>query len=155
MAVAWEFAQTREDAEDMVQDGFLRVLEALPSYDPGRPFAPWFFTIVRNVGRNAASRNASISFTSLPEELEVEEEPGRCEERIDLEALMSRMPALMESLAPMQRRCLELCDLEGFSAKEVGEMLDVAPATVRVHLHRARASLRVQLVPHSGARGDT
>ncbi|MGI9625505.1 MAG: RNA polymerase sigma factor [Longimicrobiales bacterium] len=148
MAVAWEFAQTREDAEDLVQDAFLRVIEALPGYDLRRPFPPWFFTIVRNVGRNAAARRARIQFTELPEDLEGEAGADGPDDRVDpvdLDRFMSRMPELMNSLAPMQRRCLRLCDLEEFSAKEVGEMLGIAPPTVRVHVHRARAALRAKL----------
>lgn len=57
LAVAWEFAPSRDDAEDLVQDAFHRALRALPSFDAGRPFRPWFFTIVRNLGRNAAERD--------------------------------------------------------------------------------------------------
>ena len=48
---------------------------------------------------------------------------------------------LMKVLSPQQRAALDLVDLQGFSALEAGEMLDIAPATVRVHVHRAREAL--------------
>jgi DNA-directed RNA polymerase specialized sigma24 family protein len=54
MAAALEYAGTRENAEDIVQDTFRRLLENLDRYDPERPFEPWFFTILRNTARNAA-----------------------------------------------------------------------------------------------------
>ncbi len=52
---------------------------------------------------------------------------------------------LMEVLSPQQRAALDLVDLQGFSALEAGEMLDIAPATVRVHVHRAREALRARI----------
>ncbi|MGH7444187.1 MAG: RNA polymerase sigma factor, partial [Longimicrobiales bacterium] len=51
LAAAWEFVPTREDAEDVVQEAFARTWRQLGRYDATRPFAPWFFTILRNVAR--------------------------------------------------------------------------------------------------------
>src|SRR3989442_16279 len=46
LAVAWEFTDTLDDAEDLVQEAFRRVVDALHRFEAGRPFAPWFFTIL-------------------------------------------------------------------------------------------------------------
>ena len=142
LAVAWEFTETREDAEDLVQETFVRMIDALPRFDVGRPFAPWFFTILRNLGRNAARRRAGVRFEPLPDQVGVEGPLSRIERRLDLEAVLERLPELMTELSPMQESCFRLCDLEGFEPVEVSAMLGVAPATVRVHLHRARTALR-------------
>jgi RNA polymerase sigma-70 factor (ECF subfamily) len=143
LAVAWEFAPTRDDAEDLVQDAFHRALRALPSFDESRPFRPWFFTILRNVGRNAAERHARWSAIPVPDELpanatDPEEMAHRAELREEVERGLDVLP-------PMQRACLRLCDIEGFDGNEVAEMLGVSPATVRAHRHRARATLREEL----------
>src|SRR6266511_5113144 len=58
LAVAWEFTDTLDDAEDLVQEAFRRVVDALHRFEASRPFAPWFFTILRNVARNAAGKRA-------------------------------------------------------------------------------------------------
>jgi RNA polymerase sigma-70 factor (ECF subfamily) len=58
LAVAWEFTETIEDAEDVVQQALRRALDALGQFDSRRPFAPWFFTILRNVARNAGGVRA-------------------------------------------------------------------------------------------------
>ncbi len=42
LAVAWEYAPTRDDAEDLVQDAFHRALRSLDRFDEKRPFRPWF-----------------------------------------------------------------------------------------------------------------
>ena len=44
LAAAWEFVPGREDAEDVVQETWVRVWRSLERYDPNRPFAPWFAT---------------------------------------------------------------------------------------------------------------
>jgi RNA polymerase sigma-70 factor (ECF subfamily) len=67
--VAWEFTESRDDAEDVVQDAFHRALHGLDSYDARRPFRPWFFTIVRNAGRNAAAWRNRWSFEPLDDAL--------------------------------------------------------------------------------------
>lgn len=140
LAVAWEFAPSRDDAEDLVQDAFHRALRALPSFDASRPFGPWFFTILRNVGRNAAARHARWSSIPVPDELATDAaDPEDLAERAEIH---ERIRHGLDVLPPMQRACFRLCDIEGFDGQEVAEMLGVSGATVRTHRHRARAKLR-------------
>ena len=145
LALAWEFVESRDDAEDIVQDAFHRVLRGLDGYDDRRPFHPWFFTIVRNVGRNAAAWRNRWSFEPVPETLPAEESPAMSE--IEKAEVRERIGEGIDRLPPMQRTCFRLCDLEGFGAPEVGEMLALEESTVRVHLFRARRRLREALQP--------
>ena len=143
LAVAWEFAPSRDDAEDLVQDAFHRALRALPGFDESRPFRPWFFTILRNAGRNAAERHARWTSVPLPEEIPSEAaDPEEMAQRAELREGIREGLAV---LPPMQRACFRLCDIEGFDGNEVAEMLGLSAATVRTHRHRARAALREAL----------
>ncbi|MEZ4417269.1 MAG: sigma-70 family RNA polymerase sigma factor [Gemmatimonadota bacterium] len=142
LAAAWEFVQTREDAEDVVQDAFTRAYQRLQRYDPSRPFAPWFFTIVRNAARNASSWDARWDRTPLMDDQLATQESDPLD-RIDVD---HRLQQALELLSPMQRACFRLTELEGFGRAEVAEMLGVSAATVRVHIHRARAALQTQMV---------
>ncbi len=145
LAVAWEFTESRDDADDVVQDSFHRTLRALDDYDDSRPFRPWFFTIVRNVGRNAAARSHRWDSDPVTDTLPAEEVSRLSEiERWEIRKRVSDGLAL---LSANQRACFRLCDLEGFRAKEVAEMLGMKEATVRVHLFRARGALREVLRP--------
>ncbi len=140
LAVAWEFAPTRDDAEDLVQDAFHRALRALPSFDETRPFRPWFFTILRNVGRNAAERHARWTSVAIPDELPSDSaDPEDLAHRAHLRESIDRG---LDILSAMQRTCFRLCDIEGFDSTEVAEMLGMNAATVRTHRHRARTTLR-------------
>lgn len=143
LAVAWEFAPSRDDAEDLVQDAFHRALRSLDSFDETRPFRPWFFTILRNLGRNAAERNARWAAVPVPGELATDAaDPEDMAHRAELRERIQRG---LDILPPMQRACFRLCDIEGFDGIEVAEMLGISAATVRTHRHRARATLRAEL----------
>ena len=139
LATAWEYAPTRDDAEDLVQDAFHRALRSLDRFDEGRPFRPWFFTILRNVGRNAVERHARWESIAVPDELPGGADPADEAHRA---GLREGIQEGLDVLPPMQRTCFRLCDIEGFDGPEVAEMLGLSAATVRTHRHRARATLR-------------
>lgn len=142
LAVAWEYVPSRDDAEDLVQDAFHRALRKMAGFDEGRPFGPWLFTIVRNLGRNAASRRRRWSAGPVPEELRSGADPLR---EVEGAEIADRVAAGLEALPAMQRSCFRLCEMEGFDSTEVAEMLGIKPATVRTHVHRARAALQQSL----------
>jgi RNA polymerase sigma-70 factor (ECF subfamily) len=151
-AAAWEFVATREDAEDVVQDAFASAWRRLARYDATRPFAPWFFTILRNVARNASRWDRRWNVVSLTEDVAadepriVPEEP----ESLQTEEVLERVHAVLDELSPMQRACFRLTRIEGFTSGEVGAMLGVGDATVRVHAHRALKALRARLGAQRG-----
>ena len=141
LAAAWELVPTREDAEDVVQDTFARAWRQLQRYDTARPFAPWFFTILRNVARNATRRDRRWDMVPLTDETMVDDEEQGAVDVLEME----RIQVAVEQLSPMQRACFRLTELEGFSSSEAGDMLGVSDATVRVHAHRAKKALRARL----------
>jgi RNA polymerase sigma-70 factor (ECF subfamily) len=143
MAVAWEFTETLEDAEDLVQEAFRRVVGALESYDASRPFRPWFFTILRNLARNAAGARA-LRVSEALEETVADEQPTPLDvvEKVELQA---RLDMELESLSEMQRVCFRLCALEGLGSAEVADALGLSDATVRTHVYRARSALRLAM----------
>ena len=143
MALAWQYTRNVADAEDVVQDAFHKMVRALPRYDETRPFRPWFYTIVRNAARSAVEKDGRREALAPTDALE-DELPDR--EASD-PVLASDIESALETLAPMQRACLQLCDVEGFSSSEAGVMLGVDGGTIRTHLHRARRRLRAVLEP--------
>lgn len=145
LAVAWEFTDTLDDAEDLVQEAFRRVVDALHRFDADRPFAPWFFTILRNVARNAAGERALRLHVALDESAH-DEGPSPAE-HVEYLELQARVHLELESLPDMQRACFRLCVLEGLTSTEVAEALGVSDATVRTHVHRARQAMRKTILP--------
>lgn len=142
LATAWEFVQTREDAEDIVQEAFARAWRELRRYDPGRPFAPWYFTILRNVARNATRRDRRWNTVPLTDEIAADQGHDIDDRDVAEFDVADRIHDALDGLSPMQRACFRLTIIEGFASGEAGAMLGVSDATVRVHAHRARKALR-------------
>ena len=137
LAVALEYARDRDEAEDIVQDAFIRMLRALDRFDDRLLFRPWFYTIVRNLGRNAAGQRARVS--GIP--VQTVEAPAVGDAAADAE-LRQLIDRELSGMTELQGASFRLCDIEGFSAAEVADMLGIGVATVRTHAHRARIKLR-------------
>ena len=126
----------RADAEDLVQDAFLRALDRLPLLDPDRPFGPWFFTLLRNLGINQLrARKVRYTEPELPDEQMVNTE------------VRERFAAALAALPPRQKEIVMLFDVDGWKGVEIAEHLGLTPENVRWHLHQARKSLRTALAP--------
>ncbi len=146
MALAWQYARGVEDAEDVVQEAFHRMVRALGDYDDQRPFSAWFYAIVRNVARTAIrkdDRRAALAPLTV-----VEEEPPA--QRAFDPVVAGDVERAIEALAPMQQACVRLCEVEGFSSIEAARMLGIHEGTVRTHLHRARSRLQAAMDPERG-----
>jgi RNA polymerase sigma-70 factor (ECF subfamily) len=135
--------QDPDDADDLVQDGFLRALEKIATFDLARPFEPWFTRLVVNLGLDLRRRQ-TVRRTERhdPESFPGGASPAREAERSELRNSLSRA---LEKLPERQRLIVSLFEIDGHSTEEVASMLKVSQVTVRWHLHQARKSLREAL----------
>lgn len=140
--VAFRLMGHREDAQDLVQDAFLAVRARLDHWDSARRFTPWFFRILVNRGLNARRARGVRRTETIPESAAAGGAPDTDAERGELRA---RVAAALEALPERQRIVVRLFELEGFSAVEIGEILDLSDGTVRWYLHHARKRLRAAL----------
>jgi RNA polymerase sigma-70 factor (ECF subfamily) len=135
----------RADAEDLVQDAFLRALDRLPLLDPNRPFGPWFYTLLRNLGINQL-RARKVRYTE-PEKLDAASPDALPDEEMVRTEVRERFDAALAALTPRQREIVMLFEVEGWKGAEIAEHLGLTPENVRWHLHQAKKSLRVSLAP--------
>ena len=144
-AIAYRILRHTQDAEDLVQDAFIAALDGIGTFDPTRPFAPWFFKIVVNRALNAASarstreRHVTVTYPWNSDAAAVEFDPAERSE------IRYRFRKALDALPHQQRIIVELSDVDGRSSTEIGEMLDLPRGTVRWHLHQARKTLRAAL----------
>lgn len=134
----------RDEAEDIVQEAFGVVYRQARTFDAGRPFAPWFFAIVRRMASNSRIRDARRARLRQA----WARDPGAdvASRPVD-DAVIARLDAAaaglaMEDLSPMQRACFELVAVRDLSIAEVAAMHGISESTVRQHLFRARTALR-------------
>lgn len=138
--IAGRILQNPDDADDLVQDAFLRALERISTFDVSRAFEPWFTRLLVNLGLDWR-RKQQVRRTEAhdPEMLPGGSRPDREAERSELR---SSLQQAMEKLPERQRLVVTLFEVDGYSTEEVAGMLKVSQVTVRWHLHQARKTLR-------------
>ena len=140
-AIAVGIVKEPADAEDVVQDAFIRALERLEDCRDPSKFGSWFLQIVRNrahsVRRYLGVRQAA-PLDALPL---ASDRPGPHTEAVRAR-LRSDLAAAIGSLKEVQQEVVILHDLEGWKHREIGKLLDLPEGTVRAHLHHARKALR-------------
>ncbi|MBI1353094.1 MAG: sigma-70 family RNA polymerase sigma factor [Acidobacteria bacterium] len=128
-----------QDADDAVQETFLRLFRNLKSFDAERAFEPWLYRIAVNVCRDLARRRRWRQWVSLdgwlsgggPEPAAAGGDPRTAE-----------IAAALARLSERERAAVVLREVEGLSAAEAGRVLGISEGTVRAHASRGRARLR-------------
>lgn len=151
-AVAYRVVRHREDAEDVVQEGFLSALEHIDSFEVGRPFGPWLYRILVNRGLSLVASRARRTTQEIRDSV-AGNGPSPLGQTLGREVL-ERFNATVAQLPERQRVAVQLHDVDGFSAEEIGEALGIASGTVRWYVHQARRTLRGALGPLHVEGGD-
>ena len=134
-------------AEDLAQEGFLRVYQRLHTYDPDRKFSSWFFQVLRNITIDylRVNRVPTASLDELQEEgnrgASVDQESVSPEQAAERGELAIAMAAALSRIRPEYRECVVLRYQEGLTHPEIAEILGLPAGTVKTHLHRARKEL--------------
>lgn len=135
-----------EDAQDALQDAFVKAYRSLDRFDQGRAFGPWFFQILRNQCRDLLRRrkarfNLEVVADGL---LDGKSDPkaesrSRRDDRADAKRLLW---AALERLPDDQREVIVLKELQGLRYQEIASVLEIPEGTVASRLFNARAALK-------------
>jgi RNA polymerase sigma-70 factor (ECF subfamily) len=132
-----------DEADDVVQETFVRAWEKLDGFDPGRRFYTWLFTIARNRCLNALRRRRTWGFRSLsgddPPVLPAREDAASGVEDRELARALAEC---LETLPADQREVFDLRHAEDFRYAEIAAVLELTLGTVMSRLHRARERMR-------------
>jgi len=134
------------DAEDLVQDTYLKAFRAADSFRPGTNLRAWLFTILHNTARNRVRDRAREPVTPDSDVVEraadVTSGRGDTPETLLMrDALGQEMQAAIDDLPEVFRTAVWLRDVEEFSYAEIGSMLDIPPGTVMSRISRGRRML--------------
>jgi RNA polymerase sigma-70 factor, ECF subfamily len=155
--VAQMYVSSRAIAEDVVQESWLAVLNGIDRFEGRSSLKTWIFRIVANRAKTRGQREArSRPFSSLEPEASVD--PDRFidgqwatfpeswpEERLLGAEALRVIGDAIEALPASQRAVITLRDVQGWSAEEVRNALELSETNERVLLHRARAKVRAAL----------
>lgn len=152
-SLALQLTRNPTDAEDLVQETFVKAWRGFDSYMPGRPFLNWLLRIMQrayldsrrrdNPIRKAESIHAMVS----PSDGEVQEipvaDPARnAEEEMLLGEFTQELSSALLELPDVYRTAILLCDVENLSYADIAERQNTTIGTVRSRIHRGRKLLR-------------
>jgi RNA polymerase sigma-70 factor, ECF subfamily len=135
--VALRMLGSRADAQDAVQETFVRAWRALPRFRHDSAISTWLYRIVT---RRALDRIASRRSTGTLDEVEVEAGPDPAQAAEHQERLRAIRRAIA-TLPPDQRAALVLREFEGLSYQEVAQVVGASVPAVKTRIHRARLTV--------------
>jgi RNA polymerase sigma-70 factor (ECF subfamily) len=154
---ALRLGRDKADAEDLVQDTYLKAFRAARQFRAGTNLRAWLFTILHNTARNRYRDRARDQVTVSSEIVEqtadawpvVGAHPGAetPETLLLRDTLAPQLQAAVDALPAVFREAVWLRDVEEFSYAEIAEMLDVPIGTVMSRISRGRRLLFEQLNP--------
>ncbi len=158
ISVLEHLVPSREQAEDLAQEVFLRVFRARKRYEPGARFSTWLFTIANNAASNALRSLArrhevnivggSDSQVKPLEQMAVAKSGFMPARALDKAERAEFVRAAVNQLNERQRVALLLSKFEGLSYAEIAETMGMTTKAIKSLLSRARANLKIALEPY-------
>src|SRR5512133_1505484 len=131
LSIAWGIVRDASDAEDLVQEAFVRAYEKIGRFREGEPFGPWLYRIVTNLALDALKHRTKFPSTPVEPHDERGELRAAAPEWSDT---ASRIDRAIESLPDMQRVVARLFIVEEFEHAEIAAMTGLAEGTGRLRL---------------------
>lgn len=141
MVLCLRYARNQEEAEDILQEGFLRVFRKIDTFKGNGSLEGWVRRVITNVAIRHYQKNARLHVVVGLEEVEYELGEDLLEQDIALEALLD----MVQRLPDGYRMVFNLYAIEGFSHEEIAQKLAISIGTSKSQLARARKSLRQML----------
>ena len=149
--LARRLSANSNDAEDLVQDTFVRAAQSLPSIPIGTAAYAWLVRVLINLRRDEW-RKASVRKRSAPliaADVNTTSPPAE-------PALIAKRAvwSALDVLAPRRRAIVVLAEIDGMDPRDIAALLGIAVITVRWHLSMARRELKRTLADHLGERHE-
>src|SRR5712691_2728252 len=161
--LAQNITQNREDAEDVLQETFLKAYEHLPNFQGNSKFYTWLVRIAVNEALMKLRKRKSDRTVPLDEPVDTGEEmvnreiavwEDNPEQRYSREEVQQILDRAVESLKPDFRTVFVLRDIEELSTEETAETLGISVPAVKSRLLRARLALREKLTRQFKRKGE-
>lgn len=140
-AVCLRYAAKSEDAEDILQDGFVKVFRSLERYRGDGSFEGWMRRIFVNTAIEHYRRSHNMSTVTAQQETMLPDTGLNAFDHLSAKDIM----ALIQSLAPGYRQVFNLYVVEGYSHRDIAEMMGISEGTSKSQLARAKAILQEKI----------
>lgn len=153
-ALLYNMTSNKEDAEDLLQEVFLKAYKALPRFKGKSSFYTWIYRIGVNTAINYVKKRKKRQGLSLDHlDLAVERDPALVQlasqetpdRNLGLKELQKKLNSALQTLSEKHRTVVIMHDIQGMPHHEIGEILGISSGTVRSRLFYARQQLQSQL----------
>jgi RNA polymerase sigma factor (sigma-70 family) len=138
MGICLRYAVNRDQAAEVMNQGFLKVFTRIESYDAAKPFKAWLGKVMINTSIDHYRANLKMAYTDdldMAENMSDGELPDR---NLNYNDLLN----MVQSLPTAYRTVFNLFAIEGYTHEEIGEMLNINAGTSKSNLHKARVKLK-------------
>ncbi|TFF38203.1 RNA polymerase sigma factor [Mucilaginibacter psychrotolerans] len=142
MGICLRYANDREEAAAVMNQGFMKVFTHLQRFDTSRPFKAWLGRIMMNVSIDYYRANLKMAYTDDLEKAEHLTDGELVDSNLNYEDLLR----MVQQLPQAYRTVFNLFAIDGYSHEEIGDMLNISPGTSKSNLHKARHKLKVMIL---------
>jgi RNA polymerase sigma-70 factor, ECF subfamily len=142
--ICMRYAKTKEEADEVLSNAFLKVFLNIQKYDETYDFLPWFKKILINCSIDFIRQNKNkIATVELSIEIDSESfDEFEVDENIPLLSMLQQLPTMYQAV-------FNLYVMEEYSHEEIGSMLGINPSTSRSNLTRAKIALKKMIEQES------
>ncbi|HSP94329.1 MAG TPA: sigma-70 family RNA polymerase sigma factor [Thermoanaerobaculia bacterium] len=160
-SLSYGVLRNSQDAEEATQDAFLTLYRKIGTFDESRKFFSWFYRVALNSAYSRARRRTSLPTVAIEDRLprfsgdghfaaDVPDWSVAIEDQAVARELAARAGEFIAELPPAYRDVIWMSDVEGMTAGEIAETLDISIPAFKSRLHRARLSVRQRLAEVAG-----
>lgn len=149
-AIAYRFLYNEEDAEEIVQESFIRIWKSIAKFDEECKFTTWLYRIVVNLcydkAKSEKRRNRLFTRTYLASSELARRGDGSLEKEFTDKEMAELIKTTADGLSDKQRVIFVLRDIENLSTREVSEITRMSESSIKTNLCFARRSIREQIM---------
>ena len=141
MGIALRYSLSRNDALEVVNDGFIKIFNSIRNFQSDRPFKAWLRTIIVNTAIDRRRKELKYQVNIDINDLIVISTRARAIENLDAQDILE----LMKQLPPLQLTIFNLYEVDGYNHDEIAQLLSIPASSSRVYLSRAKEKMRTLL----------
>lgn len=138
MGICLRYANNRDEAAEVMNQGFFKVFTRIETYDRSRPFKAWLGKIMMNASIDYYRANLKMAYTDDLDKAEHLSDGDLTDKKLNYDDLLK----MVQKLPTAYRTVFNLFAIEGYTHEEIGELLHISPGTSKSNLHKARQKLK-------------
>lgn len=147
--LAFRLTGNAAEAEDLVQETYLRAFKFFHRYDEGLPFINWLCRIMSNAHIDTMRRRGKLKLTSIEQQtpsgyatLEIPDSESSPDKDLMEHSMDEHVQTCLNEMTPAFRQAVLLADVEGMAYEEIAAVMNTSVGTVRSRIHRGRRQLK-------------